>query len=117
MPISNQIDLPPHPHPSPHKTRPGDPARAEERALGAPDLPPHRAEERALGAPDRALVVEHDRGLQDSICFHLALESFECERAGSGGSAIAGAGARRFDVVLIDMEMPDALKVCRSLQG
>jgi DNA-binding response OmpR family regulator len=66
---------------------------------------------------DRALIIEHDRGLQDSICFHLGLERFECERAGSGGSAIAGTGSRTFDVVLIDMEMPDALKVCRSLRA
>jgi DNA-binding response OmpR family regulator len=76
-----------------------------------------RVDRAVLDHGDRALVIEHDRRLQDSICFHLSLESFECERAGSGGSAIAGAGARRFDVVLLDLEMPDALNVCRSLRS
>ena len=66
---------------------------------------------------DRALVIEHDRALQDSICFHLALESFECERAGNGVSAISGTGSRSYDVVLIDLELPDAMKACRMLRA
>ena len=114
MPISNHTDSPP-PAPQSAQDAVSHPNAADR--VGGPGWGPRSRTHRALGAPDRALVVEHDRRLQDSICFHLSLESFECERAASGGSAIAGAGSRRFDVVLIDMEMPDALKICRSLRA
>lgn len=82
--------------------------------------PPERGP-RAPRVPTRArvLVVDDDEvvlGLLDSA---LRLDGYEVVRATNGAEAVRLAGQHLFDLILLDVEMPemDGLTVCRTLRA
>jgi two-component system nitrogen regulation response regulator NtrX len=54
------------------------------------------------------LVVDDEAGVRASLTGILADESYEVEAVGSGEECLAAVGARRFDLVLLDVWLPGA---------
>jgi two-component system nitrogen regulation response regulator NtrX len=54
------------------------------------------------------LVVDDEAGVRASLTGILADESYEVEAVGSGEQCLAAVGARRFDLVLLDVWLPGA---------
>ena len=66
----------------------------------------------------RVLIVEDDVGLTRLLHDNLAFEGFDVQCAGDGREALVCAGARSFDLVLLDLMLPDSpdgFEVCRVL--
>jgi DNA-binding response OmpR family regulator len=66
----------------------------------------------------RVLIVEDDVGLTRLLRDNLAFEGFEVQCASDGGEALACANAVSFDLVLLDLMLPnspDGFEVCRTL--
>ncbi len=53
------------------------------------------------------LIVDDDRGVRVSLRDVLELKEYEVETASSGQEAIAACSRRRFDILLIDIKLPD----------
>jgi two-component system, OmpR family, response regulator len=66
----------------------------------------------------RVLVVEDDQPLAAAVAEGLAAEGFEVEVALDGGSGLAMARGRRFDLILLDLLLPriDGLRFCELLR-
>ena len=67
----------------------------------------------------RALLVDDDKALRQSLAEQLRLvESFDCREAETGRGALDIAAKERFDVVLLDIGLPDmdGREVCRLLR-
>jgi DNA-binding response OmpR family regulator len=67
----------------------------------------------------RILVVEDERLTRRLLTFLLGARGFDVEAVAAGSDALAAAAQRRPDLVLLDMNLPDAdgLDVCRALRG
>ncbi|HXG01865.1 MAG TPA: response regulator [Candidatus Binatia bacterium] len=65
------------------------------------------------------LVVEDEPDIRNLIVLHLTREGFRCRTAASGGQALAEVRARRPDLVILDLLLPepDGLEVCRRLRA
>jgi DNA-binding response OmpR family regulator len=66
----------------------------------------------------RVLIVEDDVGLARLLRDNLAFEGFDVQCASDGREALACADGVRFDLVLLDLMLPnspDGFEVCRSL--
>ncbi len=55
----------------------------------------------------RILVVEDEPAIQDVLAMSLAFVGYDVLRAGSGADAVAQAEARRVDLALLDVMLPD----------
>ena len=68
-------------------------------------------------APIRVLVVDDEPNIVDVISMALRFEGFEVESAGCGADAIAAVAARRPQLVLLDVMLPDfdGFEVARRL--
>jgi DNA-binding response OmpR family regulator len=68
-------------------------------------------------APD-VLVVEDEPDIRALIVHHLARDGFHCRTATTGPAALRSAQARRPDLVVLDLMLPemDGLEVCRRLR-
>jgi two-component system, OmpR family, response regulator RegX3 len=66
----------------------------------------------------RVLVVDDDPGVLDIVAYALESEGFQVERSGNGEGALFAAGARDFDVIVLDVMLPDlsGTEVCRRLR-
>ena len=66
----------------------------------------------------RILAVDDDPGVLDIVSYALESEGFQVERAQNGEAALFAAGAREFDVVVLDVMLPDVsgTEVCRRLR-
>jgi two-component system alkaline phosphatase synthesis response regulator PhoP len=66
----------------------------------------------------RILVVEDDPHLAAGVVENLRAEGYEVETAGDGRNALAALATRAYDLVLLDVMMPelDGFTVCRSLR-
>lgn len=65
-------------------------------------------EERALARRfARVLVVDDDEGVRRQLCYLLEDEGYDVEVAASGAAALAVAAASSFDVVILDVRLPD----------
>ena len=66
----------------------------------------------------RILIVEDEPLIADSVTFALEREAFEVEVAVDGASALAKAASRPWDLVVLDLGLPDrsGLDVCRDLR-
>jgi DNA-binding response OmpR family regulator len=66
----------------------------------------------------RALVVEDEVHIRDLVCLHLTLNGLETDAAASGPDALARAGDREYDLVVLDLMLPglDGLTVCRAIR-
>ncbi len=70
-------------------------------------------------AAKRILIVEDDEGLRESLAGQLRLhEAFETAEAATGAAALEAARGRRFDLILLDVGLPDmdGRDVCRLLR-
>ncbi len=67
----------------------------------------------------RVLVVEDDHGLRDVVARGLREAGFEVTTASDGTGALRTAGARQFDVVVLDIGLPDAdgRDVCQAMRA
>ena len=73
----------------------------------------------AGGAGRRILLVEDDAPLRDSLIEQLRLhEEFDTAQAETGAAALEAARTRRFDLILLDIGLPDmdGRDVCRLLR-
>jgi DNA-binding NtrC family response regulator len=68
--------------------------------------------------PERILVVEDDATIRLTIADVLARLGFDADEAADGAQAIAAARARAYDLVLLDLRLPDmdGLEVLRALR-
>ena len=66
----------------------------------------------------RILAVDDDPGVLDVVAYALESEGFQVERAEDGEGALFAAGTREFDVVVLDVMLPDVsgTEVCRRLR-
>ena len=70
-------------------------------------------------AAKRILIVEDDESLRESLVGQLRLhEAFETAEAATGAAALEAARAWRFDLILLDVGLPDmdGRDVCRLLR-
>lgn len=58
-------------------------------------------------AQHRILVVDDDEHIQKSLSQYLEMEDFEVEVASSGQEALERAAGQAFDLVLLDIMMPE----------
>ncbi len=67
----------------------------------------------------RILIVEDEPLIADSVTFALEREAFEVEVAPDGATALAKAAEKPWDLVILDLGLPDSsgLDVCRHLRG
>jgi DNA-binding response OmpR family regulator len=67
----------------------------------------------------RVLIVEDDEAIAIPLAKGLEREGLEVERVESGADALGTAAASRFDVVLLDLGLPDrdGFDVCRELRA
>jgi CheY-like chemotaxis protein len=77
-------------------------------ALATPAAPQHKSAPQAALAPlsGRVLVADNDANLRDLIEFYLHELGLECRLVGDGFHAVNAAFAGKFDVLLMDLEMP-----------
>ena len=54
----------------------------------------------------RILIVEDEKSINDLIRMNLALGGHECEQVYDGRAAVESAGAKRFDLVILDVMLP-----------
>ena len=75
-------------------------------------------DERA-GANARVLVVDDDTTVAEVVATYLSRAGFPVERAADGTAALAAAGTRPPDLVVLDLTLPDidGLEVCRRLRA
>jgi two-component system response regulator MprA len=66
----------------------------------------------------RILVVDDEPAVQNALSRALALERYEVEQAADGRDALERLGEAPFEVVILDIAMPqiDGLEVCRRLR-
>jgi DNA-binding response OmpR family regulator len=66
----------------------------------------------------RALVIEDDPAIQELLHLHLELGGFTLEQIGNGREAAARAAAAAFDLILLDVMLPelDGVSVCRAIR-
>lgn len=58
-------------------------------------------------AKRRILVVDNSRQIRHIIVFELQREGYECMDAASGAEALVALGTSKFDLVLLDLMMPE----------
>jgi len=65
------------------------------------------------------LIVEDERDLVDVLTFNLRNAGFEVEVAATAADALVATGGRSFDLVLLDLMLPDlpGTDVCRKLKA
>jgi len=65
------------------------------------------------------LVVEDEPDIRSLIVFHLTRDGFRCRTAATGPTALAELRARRPDLLILDLMLPetDGLEVCRRIRA
>ena len=65
------------------------------------------------------LVVDDDPGVLDVVAFTLRREGFEVDERRDGTSALEAARARHYDIVILDIMLPElsGTDVCRALRA
>jgi two-component system OmpR family response regulator len=69
-------------------------------------------------SPARILVVEDEEALADGIVFNLRRKHYRVDLARTGAEALEAVGAARYDLVLLDIRLPevDGFEVCQRLR-
>jgi two-component system response regulator RegX3 len=67
----------------------------------------------------RILVVDDDPGVLDVVAFTLRREGYEVDEERTGPSALQAARARSYDIVILDIMLPElsGTDVCRALRA
>jgi len=65
------------------------------------------------------LVVDDDPGVLDVVAFTLRREGFDVDERSDGASALEAARARHYDIVILDVMLPElsGTDVCRALRA
>ena len=73
----------------------------------------------ADAAAPRVLVVEDEPHIRELVCLHLGHEGYACEGVGDGEQALQLAGAKDFDLLVLDVMIPglDGVSLCRAIRG
>ena len=73
----------------------------------------------ADAAAPRVLVVEDEPHIRELVCLHLGHEGYACEGVGDGEQALRIAGAKDFDLLVLDVMIPglDGLSLCRAIRS
>ena len=66
----------------------------------------------------RVLIVEDEEAIRDLVGFHLDLTGYDCTSVGDGGAARDLAVQRPFDVIVLDLGLPDldGMALCRMIR-
>jgi two-component system, OmpR family, phosphate regulon response regulator PhoB len=69
--------------------------------------------------PRRVLIVEDEPDVARLLAFNLEAAGFTVQIAGTAAAAVDGAAAGRFEVVVLDLMLPDGsgFDVCRALRA
>ena len=69
-------------------------------------------------AAKRILLVEDEESLQDIIRLNLELDGYEVIAVGNGRLALQEFGARKFDLVILDVMLPevDGFTICQTIR-
>jgi two-component system, OmpR family, alkaline phosphatase synthesis response regulator PhoP len=72
-----------------------------------------------MSEPARILVVEDEEALAEGLVLNLERKGYAAELARDGEEALAKAAAERYDLVLLDLQLPrvDGFEVCRRLRA
>jgi len=64
-------------------------------------------------------VVEDEPSVAENIEYALSTENFSARLCGTGGECLAALGAGRFDLVILDVGLPDTsgFDLCRQIRG
>ena len=65
------------------------------------------------------LLIEDDEDIRELLVYNLEKNGYEVEAAETGEAGLASAGARKPDLILLDLMLPgvDGLSVCRRLKA
>jgi DNA-binding response OmpR family regulator len=65
------------------------------------------------------LVVEDDPEIGDLVALHLGDQGWQVERAPNGRAALSRLGSSTWDLVILDLMLPDVdgLEVCKAIRG
>ena len=68
---------------------------------------------------ERILLVDDDAGVRDVVAFPLRREGFEVDEERDGAAALDAARARSYDIVILDVMLPElpGTDVCRALRA
>lgn len=93
-------------------------ARGHSGALARACIEAQSSAVRAISRP-RALIVDDCRFIAERVARALEVKGFECTVAGDGFAGLELARACRFDLFVLDVEMPyvDGFTVLRQLRG
>ncbi|MHB1488623.1 MAG: response regulator transcription factor [Acidimicrobiales bacterium] len=71
-----------------------------------------------MSSPRRILVVDDEPYIADLVAAALRFEGFEVDSAGDGLGALAALAASRYDLVVLDVMLPDmgGMEVCRRVR-
>ena len=66
-----------------------------------------------------ALVVEDERPIREVVRLHLGLAGFDVEEVGNGRAALDRARAQPFDLLILDVMLPelDGVTLCRAIRS
>jgi DNA-binding response OmpR family regulator len=72
-----------------------------------------------VNAQPSVLVVDDDPGVLDVVAFTLRREGFDVDEERDGPAALAAARARGYDIVILDVMLPElsGTDVCRALRA
>lgn len=72
-----------------------------------------------MSSPRRILVVDDEPYIADLVAAALRFEGFEVDSAGDGLGALSALAASRYDLVVLDVMLPDmgGMEVCRRVRG
>src|SRR4051794_25908208 len=73
----------------------------------------------APGMPHRVLLVEDEADIVAPLLHALEREGYVVDQAATGRDALAASGRHAYDVVILDLGLPDVdgLEVCRRLRA
>ncbi len=69
--------------------------------------------------PTRVLVVEDEPGIVESVAYALRREGFESTACATAGEALARIGRVAFDLIVLDVGLPDrsGFELCRAIRA
>src|SRR5262249_37940054 len=115
---------PPDTAPTPHRHRPGRKGafKGARRGVDTPRRSPPAARRRLTGRDAdtmRVLIVEDDDAIATPLTKGLEREGLDVDRVETGNDALHRSAAAPFDVVLLDLGLPDrdGFDVCRELRA
>jgi two-component system OmpR family response regulator len=80
---------------------------AESDGVGADQPAPEQAATKMAQSKGRVLVVDDEEPIRDIVSRVLDAEGYDCTVAGGGKEALEIASKQKFDVVLLDIMMPE----------